>query len=736
MRALLTMLFLPLALACGAAEVVASADTAIGAGPRPKIALVLSGGGARGFAHIGALKVLRELNVPVDMVVGTSMGAVVGGAYAAGYSVETLESFIQETNWDDVFTTKAPRQDMDFRRKDEDNQTIGRFTFGLTKEGLVFPRATFSSHVLEEVLRRIAAPSLEVDSLDDLALPFRSVATDLYTGEFVVLHRTSLFNAMRASMSIPGAFAPLPLGDALLVDGGLARNLPIDVARKMGADIIIAVNVGTPLRPPDKLNSALDIAQQMINILTEQNVKQSLAELTPRDILISPRLTEMTFTDFANGRQIVARGEEAARVESARLKALALPAVEYRDIETKRTARLNKPQEVKIAEVKVQGTERSNPDVLKRALAIVPGESINDTELAARIRRLGAGGDFERINFRLQGTGIDRVLVVQPTEVEWGGNTLRFGMRLQSDFKNSNEFDLLAAHTLTWVNSYAAEWRNILQVGSTRRFETELYQPASRSHDWFASTGFSHRATDTDVFDNGRRVARLGASENKSGFYFGRQLGLIGEFRLGRTLNRASAQSLIPESTGEASTVRYFATEAQLRIDTHDSAYFPRSGYQFIALAQRAQFPLGATPATFTRAVGGSWAISSGPYTLFSAAQYTDSARGGADRIGGFLRLSGTSTDSIGGDKTAFGRIIGFKRVGQLPGGLGGSVYAGLSLEAGRGYSSDEGFSFDGLKRAAALVVGMETIVGPFYFGVGKTASGGSGVYLNLGQPQ
>jgi NTE family protein len=384
----------------------------------------------------------------------------------------------------------------------------------------------------------------------------------------------------------------------------------------------------------------------------------------------------------------------------------------------------------------VQGTERSNPDVLKRALGIVPGESIDDTELAARIRRLGAGGDFERINFRLQGTGIDRVLVVQPTEVEWGGNTLRFGMRLQSDFKNTNEFDLLAAHTLTWVNSYAAEWRNILQVGSTRRFETELYQPASRSHDWFASTGFSYRATDTDLFENGRRTTRIGTSQKKVGLYFGRQLGLIGEFRVGRTLNRASAEALIPAAIGEPSTVRFFATEAQLRFDTHDSAYFPRSGYQLIALAQRAELPLGATPATFTRGFGGSWAVSSGPYTLFSVAQYTKNDRGGAEPIGGFLRLSGTATNSIGGDKTAFGRVIGFKRIGQLPGALGGSVYAGLSLEAGRGYSGDESFSFGGLKRAAALVVGMETIVGPFYFGVGKTANGGSAVYLNLGQPQ
>ncbi|MEO8101525.1 MAG: patatin-like phospholipase family protein [Betaproteobacteria bacterium] len=701
---------------------------------RPKVALVLSGGGARGFAHIGALKVLRELNVPVDMVVGTSMGALVGGAFAAGYPMEALEALMKETSWDDVFTTKAPRQDLDFRRKDEDNKTIGRFTFGLTREGLVFPRATFSSHVLEEVLRRIAAPSLEVDNLDDLALPFRSVATDLYTGEFVVLEHTSLFNAMRASMSIPGAFAPLPLGEALLVDGGLARNLPIDVARKMGADIIIAVNVGTPLMPPDRLNSALDIAQQMINILTEQNVRQSLSELTARDILISPKLGELTFTDFVNGPEIVERGEAAARAQGERLRALSLPAAEFAAREARRTARMSLPREVKIAEVRVLGTERSNPDVLKRTLGISAGESVEDNELASRIRKLGAGGDFERINFRLLGTGVERVLLVQPTEVAWGGNTLRFGLRLQSDFRNTSQFDLLAAHTTTWVNSYGAEWRNLMQIGGTRRFETEFYQPVTRDRDWFVSSAFGHRASDIDSFKDGRREARLAFTENKLGLFLGRQLGLIGEVRIGRSGYHVAAETLIPESPGQEAKARYSASEVQLRLDTLDSANFPRHGYSLIAIAQRAQDPGGKAPRA-SHAFGAAWALSEGPYTLLSSLQYSVGEGGGAAPIGGFLYLSGTPVESINGDRTVFARLVASRRIGSLPGALGGSLYAGASVEVGGAFNSDERIAAGGLKRAGALLLGAETILGPVYFGFGKTWKGSSAVYLFVGLP-
>ncbi len=703
--------------------------------PRPKIALVLSGGGARGFAHIGALKVLRELNVPVDMVVGTSMGAVVGGAFAAGYQVETLEALIKEVSWDDVFTTKAPRQDLDFRRKDEDNQTISRFAFGLTREGLVLPRATFSSHVLEEVLRRIATPSLEVDSLDNLPLPFRSVATDLYTGEFVVLERTSLFNAMRASMSIPGAFAPLPLGEALLVDGGLARNLPIDVARKMGADIIIAINVGTPLMPPEKLNSALDIAQQMINILTEQNVKQSLSELTPRDILISPRLTELTFTDFANGAEIIARGEAAARTQSERLRKLSLPHAAYAAWEKVRVARMSLPREVKIVDVRVQGTERSNAEVLKRSLGIVPGELVADNDLASRMRKLGAGGDFERINFKLLGTGVERVLVVQPTEVAWGSNTLRFGVRLQSDFQSDNQFALLAAHTTSWVNSYGAEWRNLLQIGNTRRFESEFYQPVSRDRDWFVSAAYGYRANEADIFEDERRIARFALTEKKIGLFLGRQLGLIGEVRIGRTGYRASAEPVVLEEIVKRVTARYGATELQLRLDTLDSANFPRHGYSFLAFGQRAQDPNGGRAPSTQHGAAGAWALSSGPYTLLSLAQFSVGENGGAQPIGGFLSLSGTPIESINGDKTALGRVVGYKRVGQLPGALGGPIYAGGSLELGGAFNGSEKVSFGAMKRAASLLVGAETIIGPVYFGVGKTWQGGSAVYLFVGQP-
>ncbi len=722
------------ALSVPATAVPASTPTA-SPQKRPKVALVLSGGGARGFAHIGVLKVLRELNVPVDMVIGTSMGAVVGGAYAAGYPVEKLEETVRRTRWNDVFTTKAPREDMDFRRREEDNRTISRFAFGLTLQGLTLPRGTFRSHVLDEVLRSIATPSLEVSNLDDLAVPFRSVATDLVSGELVVLADTTLFNAMRASMSIPGAFVPLELRGQLLADGGLARNLPVDVARQMGAEVIIAVNVGTPLMPRENLDSALNIAQQMINILTEQNVRQSLAELTPRDILISPDLRDVSFSDFDNGAAILTRGEVAARAMAARLRELSLPAQQAAVIEAARVARSGVSHSIVVNQILVQGTERSSPEVLKAMLDLPPGSVLTDAELGSRIRKLGARGDFERIDFKLQGRDLDRTLVVHPTEVEWGGGNLRFGLRLQSDFKSSSRFDLLAAHTTPWVNSYGGEWRNILQVGGTRRFETEFYQPVTRNQDWFVAAGHNYLGYDTDIYSDNRAVARFNLTERSLGVFVGRQIGLIGEVRVGQTRTRATAEPVIVGVPFGSTKAHYTADEINLRLDTHDSANFPRSGYSVYASWQRVRDNDGADAVGKRRVLAADFAVSKGQYTLYPALQFVDAGPGGAAGIGGFLNLSGTPVRSLLGTRALVSRTVVFREVGRLPGALGGTVFAGASFELGNTFAENESIRLNKLKRASALILGAETIIGPLYLGAGKTFGGSSAFYLFLGQP-
>jgi NTE family protein len=294
---------------------------------RPKICLVLSGGGARGAAHVGVIKVLEELRVPVHCIAGTSMGALVGASYASGSSVAEMEEILKEINAELLFKDNPPREERPVRRKQEDYKPFFGPEFGATT-GVLLPKGIVTGVQLETVLRRLTKAK-GYHQFDRLPIPYRAVATDLVTGKAVVFHDGELANVMLASMSVPGAVAPAEFGGMMLVDGMLTSNLPVDAARKMGADVIIAVNVGTPLLKRDELTSLLGVTSQMLNILTEQNVQASIDSLKPADILISPDLSQYSTGAFDDLPKIAPLGEAAARKVADRLAQLALPEAEF-----------------------------------------------------------------------------------------------------------------------------------------------------------------------------------------------------------------------------------------------------------------------------------------------------------------------------------------------------------------------------------------------------------------------
>jgi len=265
---------------------------------RPRIGLVLSGGGARGLAHVGVLKVLERERIPVDVIAGTSMGAIVGGLYASGLSADQIETEVKRLDWGNVFASRVDRPELSQRRKEQDFEVSPLIEVGVGRDGLKAPLGSLSSRVLESHLRRLTLPASQKAHFDQLPIPFRAVATDMETGQPVVIDQGDLATALRSSMSVPGIFAPVEVNGRILGDGGLVNNTPVDVARAMGADRLIVVNVGTPLAPRDTLSTLTGVTAQMINILTEQNVQRSLATLTPKDVLITPQLQNLTAADF------------------------------------------------------------------------------------------------------------------------------------------------------------------------------------------------------------------------------------------------------------------------------------------------------------------------------------------------------------------------------------------------------------------------------------------------------
>ncbi len=358
---------LVLAVVLGAIAPASFAENTGGAAvakPRPRIGLVLSGGGARGAAHIGVLKVLEELRVPVDYIAGTSMGSIVGGSYASGNTIDQMLIDISTIKSAALASDAPPRQDVSFRRKQDDLKNFVGPEVGIRKGSLLLPKGVVTGVGLEAVLRDLAKVKGSVN-FDNLPIPFRAVATDIGTGKMVVFRSGDLAAVMRASMSVPGAIAPAEVDGKSLVDGGLTRNLPVDVARDMGADVVIAVNLGTPLMRPDQISSLLGVTGQMINILTEQNVQASLASLKPGDILIVPELGDYSSTDFDHMPDTVPIGEAAARKVADLLSRYSLTPQQYEEHRRRQkgdTVADTRP----VNEIRVEGLKRVNPEVVDR----------------------------------------------------------------------------------------------------------------------------------------------------------------------------------------------------------------------------------------------------------------------------------------------------------------------------------------------------------------------------------
>jgi len=709
-------------------------STADSAPPRPKIGLVLSGGGARGLAHIGVLKVLQELRVPVDLVVGTSMGAVVGGAYASGRSLEELEDFVRSANWDAILADRPPRQDLSFRRREEDQLLPSRLELGLSRRaGATLPPAAAGNSALEFTLEALVPSERAELPISQLRLPFRAIATDLLSGEMLEMVDTPLFLAMRASMAVPGVFSPVRVRGRPVVDGGLVRNLGVDIARKMGAELIIAVNVGTPLLEEREITSAVGVANQMLQILTTQNVARSLQELRPDDVLIDPDLADLSFMDFSRREEAMATGQRAALAAHERLRALALPDAQYLALEAARRGQPGAPPNaLPLASLKIEGTRRANPEGLRAELGLQDGQPVSKADLRRASAELYGRGDFERIDTQINDIDGQRQVTLHVSEAEWAHSRLRFGLELYSNFSETNRFSLVAMHVATWLNDWGAELRTVGRIGATRGLGTELMQPLGAGSPWYVLGGLQYESGGIDLFDEGRRSLRVNSSSGLANLALGRKLGNWGDVRLGQGRLRGSARVEIPENPAIPPQTASFKQQfAQLRIDTLDSLGFPSRGLMLDARWERLRSA--ETPSSHHVGVLGMAAFRAGAWAGHIYGEWAQSGQTAARTLGGFLRLSGTPDASLDGRKVGFSRLVMARRIGQMPISLGGAVRAGFSLEAGGIVQAQQSLRLGDVKLAGSGFVAVDTRFGPFYLATGATRGGSGAVYLYLG---
>lgn len=706
---------------------------------RPKVALVLSGGGARGLAHIGVLRVLEEMRVPVDIVVGTSFGAVIGGAYAGGADVAELERLVKATDWGRTLLDRPPRDALNQRRREDDTLVSSRLELGVSRAGLALPGGAFASSEVERLLRHLT-PSASMVNVARLPLVYRAVATDMLSGEMVTPVDVSLFTAMRASMSVPGVFAPITVDGRILGDGGLVRNLPVELARELGADVLIAVNLGTPLGGPEVLGTALGMAQQMIGILTEQNVRRSIRELQPQDVLVTPDLGDADFLAFDRIGPNIEAGVAAARAQATRLAPLAVSPEDWAEYRRRRTgmheALVAKPPTASAVRIEAPSHGgRWLPAIADPRLG--PGAPLTPPALSDAAARLARELEAERVEAVMIGDGPARELVLLPIASPLAGSRLRLGLDLSADLARGSDFTLSGLYTRGGLNAAGAEWRTLVRIGAINELQTEWFQPLAAGSPWFVGARLGYWGDTAVVHDDSLRpLAVAGIRAGSGSVAFGRRLSDSGDARLGVQYRRMKVRAVIPADLAPEESLTKRSLFGDIRFDTIDSLAFPTRGF-LLALAVedfgRADVS-DPVSGRFDSRIDALYAARGG---LWAGHVYAAGLRSSLNvtiplALGGFLRLSGAPADAMVVERIAFGRAALARQVATLPATVGGAVRVGLSLEAGKAGPAG-GLSASTLRSAGSVFAMLETRFGPVYVGLGHTRHVGSAAYLFLG---
>lgn len=708
---------------------------------RPRVALVLSGGGARGAAHVGVIRRLEELRVPVDMVVGTSMGAVVGGLHASGLNAKELERVIRDIDWLDAFRDAPPRQDLTYRRKRDDDDFLVNFELGVKDGKVALPKGLIQAQKLALYLREFSLSSALVDDFDQLPTPFRAVAADLVTGDTVVLGTGDLAIAMRASMSAPGVFAPAVIDGRTLVDGGVAMNLPVEVAKALGADIVIAVDVGFPLLPSEDIDSAVAVSNQMLTILIERATREQRALMSDFDLLIQPDLGLLGSTDFLKALDAIDIGYNSALLSDDALKALALNERDYKRHTEARNVKAAIPVTPDFVRVTTDAAISSR--VIETRLSTMPGQPLSTEKLREDLARIYGLGLFEQVDYQFatDTENGEQGIEINARAKSWGPGYMRFGFAFEEDFEGAGAFGVSARYLRTAVNRLGAEWRTSLNFGTNSRLQSEFYQPLSFNLRYFVAPIVDIDQRNVNLFGGTDQLARYRLGTAEAGLFFGREISNWGELRFGVYRGAGNARVQVGDPSLERLDFNSGGYRASFGFDTLDDTVFPSFGSRYELSLDFAREPLGAERdfKTLRSSYSGyrtfgrhTWSVGLDLATATNADDLIESAY----LLGGFLNLSGLERGALAAPHAAVGRVVYQRRTGRTGGGLfEWPLYFGASLEAGNVWAERDDAQFNDLIFNGSLFMRFDTFFGPLYLASGFAESGENSFYLFLGSP-
>jgi len=706
------------------------------AAQRPKIGLALSGGGARGAAHVGVLRVLEELRIPVDYIAGTSMGSIIAGLYASGMTLDQIEHALVTMDWEHIFDDDPPREELSFRRKRDDDLYLVKAKPGFRDGELKFPAGLIQGQKFDLALRELTLPVSAVKDFDRLTIPFRAVASDIGTGQPVVLGSGDLAKAMRASMAVPGAFAPAHIDGRVLVDGGITNNLPVSVVRDMGADIVIAVDISTPLASPDEVRNVLEITAQLTSIMTRTNTEQQIASLGERDILIVPDLSDISSADFTRAGEAIPAGAAAAEAERTQLSRLSLSESVY---QAHLAARVLPGGDKPIVYfVQIKNDSNLADEVLRERLHIREGEPLDRVQLEKDISNIYGLELFESVDYRVIEQDGETGVVVDARARSWGPDYLQFGLALSSDFGGDSTYNFGVAYLKTAINELGGEVRLGVQLGQDPAISADWYQPLDYDSRYFFEPNISYGASTYTLYtqDGNDKVAEYRVKQTQLELAAGRELSVFGEARLGYRWGTGDVDLNVgspglPEGGFDRGSVF-----GRLSVDRLDNTHFPSKGYTGDIEYELFRDSLGNDQDLDQLKVDLSYFETFGAHTFGLGGRFNTTMDGSGEvqnlfQLGGFLNLSGFNNNALSGRHSAILTGVYYRRFTQLkflP------WYVGGSLELGNVWEDRDDISADSAIISGSVFLGADTPIGPFYTGYGYAEGGNSSLFLFLGK--
>lgn len=729
---------------------------------REKIAVVLAGGGAKGAAHIGVLKALEELKVPVDYITGTSMGAYVGGLYATGMSADEIEALVDTVDWNSGYRDRVNRSDRRVRDKEYEDRYQLTTDLGLRWGEVRGSKGIVQGQGMLRILRETTGNLPPFESFDELAIPYRSVATDIIELQPVILDDGYLVDAMMASMSVPGALPPYQLNGRLLVDGGVTNNMPVDVARDLGADTVIAVDISTSYKQENDFTTLLTVADQLSNYLVRSTTHRQAITLTDDDVFLLPDVGDMETTEFNRMPEAFKKGYLAAMQNREQLERYSVSSAEYqRYIDQKEDARkrLTYGDEIEVQQVVINNNTHYSNTLLENRLNLDAGNIYSLEEVEQSVQDLYALDRFERITYRYDEIDGQDTLVVDVNEKSWGPNYVNFRFFLEDDFSTDSQYSIGVSTNFTDLNIHGAEFRTNLEMGTDKLIEGELYSPILSGQKAFMTLGLSYKKEKRNAPVSGFGDTSLEATNNflpisfmewEADVALGYQQTLWSEFKVGLRFTDGDGQFSTLPTLGDIAFKRIGAF-ASYRIDTLDSFSLPTKGIYLdlnylISMDEsvdEAELVSERYSEDTSYELGAKFkaAHSFSRHTLVAnldvgvVKSKNSSIPIDPREIGGFLHLSGIPRNSLIGQNKAFSSLVyRYKWFDNDFGLFTSPFYLGASLEYG-GVWSDPDISLRDapMYTAGSVFAGVDSPIGPIMLGYGRTEQRFDSVYLIVG---